>query len=185
MDVSWSPNNAVVAFADTSIAGASGGISQNVIYAIGKNQENFKGLTVEGLNFHAIWSPDGTRILYDVAGETSNYKPLLWIVDGTPTTMGDHRASLGVNTWVEKCVFASNTVVYCAVPISMPNNGGLQPAVVTSNDSVYRIDLATGRVKLVGFPEQGTQMKNLRVSTDSAYLYYTDSLGRLQVMRLK
>ncbi len=185
VDVAWSPNDQVVAFADTGASAVSGGIGRKMIYPIGKNNENFKGLVVEGLNFHAIWSPDGTKILYDVSGEGSDYRPLLWIVDGTSQTMGDHRTSLGLNTWVDKCVFADNDTVYCAVPATLGTGAGLQPDTNTSDDLIYRITLSSGKTKLIGYPSPLTQMDNLTVSTDGAYLYYTDSAGRLQYLRLK
>lgn len=185
VDVAWSPNDQVIAFADTGAAAVTGGIGRKMIYPIGKDNENFKGLVVEGLNFHAIWSPDGRKILYDVSGSGSDYKPLLWIVDGTSQTMGDNRASLGLNTWVEKCTFADDDTVYCAVPAKLDTGAGLQPDTNTANDIVYRITLSTGKVKLIGYPSPLTQMTNLTVSDDGAYLYYTDKVGRLQYLRLK
>ncbi len=183
VDVAWSPNDQVVAFSNTG--GSQSGFGRNMILPIGKNDENFKGLVVEGLAFHAIWSPDGARILYDVTGPTSSYRPLLWIVDGTPKTMGDDRRSLGLNTWVEKCTFADASTIYCAVPQYLPENAGLQPAINTIQDSIYRIDVDSGKVRLIGEPEDRTQMSNLAVSADGRYLYYTDEDGRLQQMRLK
>lgn len=185
VDVAWSPNDQVVAFADTASGTGLGGVGRQMIYPIGKNEENFKGLVVEGLNFHAVWSPSGKQILYDAAGASSNYRPLLWIVDGTAKTMGDNRMSLGLYTWVEKCTFADDTTIYCAVPSQMDNNAGLQPDTVTSDDSVYRVDLTTGKVKLIGYPAEGTPMLNLAVSADGNYLYFTDDRDRLQSMRIK
>lgn len=185
VDVAWSPNDQVVAFADTGASAVSGGIGRKMIYPIGKNNENFKGLVVEGLNFHAIWSPDGKQILYDVSGDTSDYKPLLWIVDGTSQTMGENRRSLGLNTWVEKCAFADNDTIYCAVPATLSTGAGLQPDVNTANDRIYKISLDSGKTKVIGYPNTLTQMSNLTVSDDGAYLYYTDASDRLQYLRLK
>lgn len=184
VDIAWSPNDQVVAFADTG-KGTGLGIGRQMIFPIGKNDENFNGLVVEGYNFHALWSPDGKKILYDAAGEGSNYRPLLWLVDGTAKTMGDNRQSLGIYTWVEKCTFADATTIYCAVPRQMDANAGLQPDLVTADDSVYRIDVSSGKVKLVGFPAEGTSMYNLSVSDDGKYLYFTDNAERLQSMQLK
>lgn len=183
VDVAWSPNDQVVAFSNTG--GSQSGFGRNMILPIGMNDENFKGLVVEGISFHAIWSPDGAQILYDVTGPTSSYRPLLWIVDGSPKTMGDDRRSLGLNTWVEKCTFADASTIYCAVPQYLPENAGLQPELNTIQDSIYRVDLTSSKVRLVGEPEDRTQMSNLAVSENGAYLYYTDEDGRLQQMRLK
>lgn len=183
VDIAWSPNDQVVAFSATGTSQT--GFGRKMIVPIGKNEENYNGLIVEGINFNAIWSPDGKRILYDVTGEVSDYKPLLWIVDGTAATMGDDRSSLGVNTWVEKCTFADNETVYCGVPVFLSANAGLQPGLNDTDDALYSININTGRVRLVGIPEITTSMSHLNVSEDGSLLYYTDSRGRLQFMRLR
>ena len=184
--VSWSPNNQVVAFSDTAES-LSGGLDRKMILPIGLNGENYKGLTVEGLEFLSNWSPDGHQILYSVAGSYSNNKPLLWLVDGTPATMGDDRHSLGLNTWADKCTWQNASTVYCAVPRNLPNNAGLQRALYADYpDSVYRIDAATGRIALVAIPDVETAMESLSVSADGTLLYFVDrSDGTLRSMRLK
>ncbi|MEK7665358.1 MAG: hypothetical protein AAB337_00570 [Patescibacteria group bacterium] len=181
--VNWSPNDQVVAFSDTGTEQT--GFGRKMILAIGKNEENFDGLIVEGLNFKAIWTPKGDRIVYSVVGEVSNYKPLVWIVDATSATMGEQRRSLGVNTWIDKCTFADDSTLYCAVPLLLENNAGLQRELVDSDDAIYKINIDSGLVKLVGYPEESAEMSNLTVSTDGSLLYYTDARGRLQFMRLR
>lgn len=183
VQVSWSPNNQVIAFSETG--SAQSGLGRSMVLPIGKNDENFKGLIVEGLNFHALWSPDGSQVLYDVTTASGTYEPTLWIVDGTAQTMGNDRRSLGLNTWVDKCTFVDNSTLYCAVPILLPTGAGLQPGLNTSNDSVYKVDVTSGRASFVGYPAKSTQMSNLRVSTDGSKLFFTDSAGRIQEMRLK
>lgn len=185
MDINWSPNDQVVAFAKTAPA-LQGGIDRQMIYPVGKNSENFKGLVVEGLNFQSLWSPNGKQLLYSVVGDYSDNKPLLWIVDATSSTMGDNRHSLGLNTWVDKCSWSSSTTLYCAVPINLPPNAGLGRALYEDEpDALYKLDLATGRSSLVAIPEESTPMNNLQVSTDESKLYFTNNLGRLELMRLK
>lgn len=185
MDVNWSPNDQVVAFAKTADA-IQGGLDRQMIYPVGKNKENFKGLVVEGLGFESLWSPSGKQLLYSVAGDYSDNKPLLWIVDATSASMGDNRHSLGLNTWVDKCTWSSSTTVYCAVPINLPPNAGLGRALYENEpDALYKLDLATGRSTLVAIPDESTPMNNLQVSDDESKLYFTNSLGRLELMRLK
>ncbi|MEK7615118.1 MAG: hypothetical protein AAB431_01895 [Patescibacteria group bacterium] len=186
VQVNWSPNDQVVAFSDTA-QDVEGGIDQKIIYPIGKNQENFKGLAIEGLNFASKWSPDGKQLLYSASGSYSNYRPLLWVVDGTSSSMGKNRRSLSLNTWVEKCTFASTSVAYCAVPQNLPENAGLQPSLFSNlPDSVYKLDITTGISTLVGIPAGGKMMSNLFVTKDGSLLYYTDNTtGRLETMKLK
>lgn len=183
--VNWSPNDQVVAFADTAPA-IEGGLDRKVIYPVGKNKENFKGLVVEGLNFDSLWSPDGKRLLYSVTGEYSNNKPLLWVVDATASTMGENRTSLGLNTWVDKCAWSSAAAIYCAVPIDLPPNAGLGRALYADNpDALYKISLSSGRANLIAIPDESTTMNNLTVSNDESLVYFTNNKGRLEVMRLK
>ncbi|MBI4435468.1 PD40 domain-containing protein, partial [Candidatus Uhrbacteria bacterium] len=185
VQVNWSPNDQVVAFADTSNA-IQGGVDRNVIYPVGKNKENFKGLVVEGLEFESLWSPNGKQLLYSVTGSYSNNKPLLWIVDATSSTMGDNRQSLGLNTWVDKCTWTSASVVYCAVPLELPNNAGLQRSLYANEpDALFKLDLSAGTSTLIAIPEEATAMNNLQISDDGSSLYFTNRSGQLELMRLK
>lgn len=185
VDVNWSPNDQVVAFADTSNA-IQGGLDRNVIYPVGKNKENFKGLVVEGLGFDSLWSPSGKQLLYSVTGDYSQNKPLLWIVDATSSTMGDNRRSLGINTWVDKCTWSSSSVIYCAVPLELPPNAGLQRSVYDDEpDALYKLDLSAGTSTLVAIPAEETVMNSLQVSDDGSLLYFTNTSGQLELMRLK
>lgn len=185
VDVNWSPNDQVVAFADTSDA-IQGGVDRNVIYPVGKNQENYKGLVVEGLMFDSLWSPNGRQLLYSVAGSYSDNKPLLWIVDATSSTMGDNRHSLGLNTWVDKCTWSSSSTIYCAVPLELPANAGLGRSIYDNEpDALYKFDLSAGTSTLVAIPAEETAMNNLQVSDDGSILYFINSSGQLELMRLK
>lgn len=190
VEVNWSPNDQVVGFADTSsIVGtnSTSGFDTKVIYPIGKNQENFKGLVVEGFGFAPSWSPSGKTILYSVYGDYSQGKPLLWLVGGTAASMGENRHSLGINTWVDKCTWSSDTIVYCAVPQNLPPNAGLQRTLyATRPDTLYKLDLTSGRNSVVAIPETDTTMTSLSVSADGSALYYTDAFsGQLKLIKLK
>ncbi len=185
MDINWSPNDQVVAFARTADA-ISGGVDRQVIYPVGKNKENFKGLVVEGLNFDSLWSPNGKQLLYSVTGDYGDNKPLLWIVDATSATMGDNRRSLGINTWVDKCTWFSSSAIYCAVPLNLPANAGLGRSLYRNEpDAVYKIDLTTGRSMLVAIPGEPTSMNGLQISDDESKLYFTNDSDLLVIMRLK
>ena len=189
VQISWSPNDQVVGFADTSsiVGEPLSGFDRKVIYPIGKNKENFKGLVVEGSDFKPLWSTDGKQLLYSVYGDYSNQKPLLWVVNATASSMGENRHSLGLNTWVDKCTWTSSVVVYCAVPQNLPDNAGLQPSLYASYpDSIYKIDLTTNQNTLIAIPSEDKTMKNLSVSKDGALLYFTNAVtGQLELIKLK
>jgi Tol biopolymer transport system component len=186
VDVNWSPNDQVIGFADTAEQ-ISGGVDRKMILPLGKDDQNYKGLVVEGLGFLSLWSPSGSQLMYSVAGDYSDNKPLLWIVDATPGTMGENRRSLGLNTWADKCTFSDNLTAYCAVPASLPANSGLSRGLYSSNpDHLYKVDLSTGRSARIAIPETSTTMEDLSVSADGSLLYFTNrSTGRLQLIQLK
>ena len=191
VSVNWSPNNQVVAFADTSSVvstdAPSTDFDQRVIYPVGKNQENLRGLTIEGSNFLPSWSPSGNTLLYSANASYSNGKPLLWAVDGTAANMGDNRHSLSINTWADKCTWNSDTSLYCAVPQNLPDNAGMERDLYANlPDSLYKVDLATGLSTLVAIPDQQQTMTNLSVSKDGSLLYFTDlNSGKLNLIHLK
>lgn len=185
VQVAWSPNDQVVAFADT--AETQGSLDRKMIIPIGKNQENYKGLIVEGLGFLPNWSPDGAKLLYSASGDYSDSKPLLWIVDATPGNMGANRRSLGLNTWADKCTYGSATTLLCAVPNNLPPNAGLQRSLYRNlPDQLYSIDLTSGRSALIAVPETDTTMEKLKIAADGRTLFFTNGdNGYLEQIRLK
>lgn len=182
---SWSPNDRVVAFSDTADP-IGGGMDRKMILPIGKEGENMQGLVVEGFNFQPLWSPDGKQLVYSTAGQHSNYQPLLWAVDGTPSSMGENRRSLGLNTWAEKCAFADNATMYCAVPTDLQSRAGIRPGGVPTNteDELYRVNIQSGRTSLVAIPEEDTSINEPSVSPDGTRLFYRNVEGQLETIRL-
>src|SRR5688572_23921165 len=73
---SWSPNNQVVAY---SFTGEPLGLDRQQIILLGQNQENFKGLVVEGRGFIPKWAPSGQNLLYSVHASNNQYQPTLWV----------------------------------------------------------------------------------------------------------
>lgn len=185
VQVNWSPNDKVVAFSDTGVP--LSGFGRNQIIPIGKNDENFPGIVVEGFGFDATWSKEGTQILYSAAGPSSNYLPQVWLVDGEGDKLGQNRRSLPLNTWADKCTYASDSTAYCAVPQSLPPGSGLQRQLAFGKpDSLYRVDTKTGSISLVAVPETGIPMTNLSVSADGATLFYQHAInGTLGTIRLR
>ncbi len=182
VDIDWSPTGNVVGFSKTGSAGSAFG--QNEIYLIGPDGEANGVLIVNGSNFKSTWSPDGANILYSVADAGDEYRASLWYGDAEGDRTGDTRLRIGLKTTVDKCVFASNSLAYCAVPLIMPSGGGSSSALVTSPDYLYSIAFPSGRTTLVAIPATETRMFNLTVSANGQELYYTDSSGRLNLLLL-
>ncbi|MBI4142665.1 hypothetical protein HY480_02205 [Candidatus Uhrbacteria bacterium] len=182
--VEWSPNNQVVAFSNT---GNTIGDERQQIVVIGLHGENFPGIVVEGQGFQPRWSPSGAHILYSAAHSSNDYRPELWFVGGAGDGIGSNRQRIRVNTWADKCTFASETTVYCAVPEELPRGYGLEPSLADRiPDTVERIDLATGVRTTVGTPATDASIRDLTITPDGSTLYYTAKQdGRLYEMRLK
>ena len=184
VDVNWSPNDQVVAFSDTGVTVS--GFGRKQFLAIGKNQENFPGLVVEGLFFDPIWNDTGSKILYSTSGPASNYQPQIWVTDGQSNTLGDNRRSIALNTWADKCTFQGD-IAYCAVPKNLPEGSGLQRRLAIGEpDAIYRVDTRSGSTQIVGEPDNPTSMTNLNVSADGSTLFYQDAInGRLESIRIR
>lgn len=141
--VSWSPSRQTVAFSQT---GDPIGLDRRQVLLIGLNGENFKPVTVEGLDFMPQWSPTGKRLLYSVDSARSNFKPELWVTDAYGDSIDNNRQSLKINTWANKCAFGGDdSTLFCAVPRDLPSGAGLSPDLAsTVPDDVFKIDLKTG-----------------------------------------
>lgn len=182
VDVNLSPSGNVVAFSRT---GSAQGFGRSEYYLIDDNGEAVGNLIVDGTNFSAIWSPDGGNILYSVADADNAYRPALWYADSAGDRKGDTRVNLGVETWVEKCVFAATSKLYCAVPQDMVDGAGSDHRMVSGTDDLYEIALPSGRRTLLGYAASGSAMSNLTLSTDGGTLYFQDQYGRINAMALR
>lgn len=182
--VAYSPNNDMVAFSRT---GQARPLGEQEVIPIGKNQENFRGLMVQGLGFQSLWSPDGARLLYSAANAASDWKPALWVVNGRGDAIGADRKSIGLLTWVDKCGFAGPMIAYCAAPRELPTGAGFGRTIANDTpDDLYRVDLATGQFRLVASPEDPAAISKVVVTKDGSALYYTElQSGALRQIRLR
>jgi hypothetical protein len=171
--VAWSPTGQVVALAAT---GEPCGFDCSEIFLIGQNKENYKTLKAPGLGFIPQWTPTGDQLLFSVASDASDMRPQLWLVDASGDDVGRNRRSLAVNTWADKCTFASDTVAYCGVPRELPRGAGLNRAAAAGlPDDLYRVDITSGLVSRVAVPEGSHDMSNLQVTPDGTTLYFNDA----------
>ena len=141
--VDWSPNEQIVALSRT---GNPLGSDRQEVLLIGKNRENFKSLVVEGRGLQSEWSTEGKQLMYSVHSKRSEFKPELWIVEAEGNNIGNNRRPILLNTWADKCTFASERFVFCGVPRNLPFGSGLQPTLADNTPyDIYKIDLQNSR----------------------------------------
>jgi hypothetical protein len=179
--ITWSPNNKYVALYRESYDA-----DRSEVFPIGFQGENFRSLMVEGRDLRFIWTPSGNRMIYSVFNSRSNYNPNLWVTNTSPDLLGTGRNSLDISTWADKCTFASENVLYCAVPRSLAMGSGFRPDFAdTTPDDIYKIDLATGTKELIAQPLFPTTVDKLMVSEDSKILYWQEkNTGKIKKMNL-
>ncbi len=183
VSVNWSPDGNIIGFSATGATGSVFG--QNEVYLIDKNGQDAGVFIVSGTDFHAKWAPDSSHVIYSVADASQEYRATLWYADKDGDRVGAARRQIPLQTLSSKCAFSTSTTLYCAVPASMPANGGSDPALITAVDTLYKVDLNTMSTSIVAIPAVPTQMQNLSISPAQDLLYYTDQSGRLSYIRLK
>ncbi|HOZ53225.1 MAG TPA: hypothetical protein PK142_00930 [bacterium] len=170
---SWSPNNQSIAMYTEGVD-----FNRREVFFVGLNDENFKSTVVEGWNFSGSWSKTGDKLLYSVSSPKNELKPNLWIVNAQGDNIGVNRTDLNIETWVEKCTFANDTEVYCAVPTSLPKGSGLNSELAkNSNDNLYKINIQTGQKELIAIPDKAYNVSSITVSQDQKTLFFTDNVN--------
>jgi hypothetical protein len=170
VETSWSPNNQII-----GLYKESDGFDRQKINFIGKNNENFKSITVPGRGFEHKWSENGDKMLYSVYSQRDDMKPELWTTNTDLNNMGSGRKSLNVNTWAHKCTFSSDAEAYCGVPKELKKGDGLFKEKSTqTNDDLYKINIKTGNKELISDIKADYSMNNLQLSEDGKTLYFTD-----------
>lgn len=177
---SWSPSDQIVAYAYT--ADEPLGFDTQAIVMVGKNQENFANLIVEGRGFVPSWSPTGKQLLYSVYSSQNDFRPSLWVSGAVGDQINENRRSLGIETWADKCAWSGESSLLCAVPVAMEDGAGLSRGITdTVPDHFYRINLATGSSVNLGPPKRTpTTVSQILVSPDGRKAFYTDkATGRV------
>lgn len=171
----WSPNNQIVGtFSDAS------GLGRSEIYFIGLNNENYKTLIAEGLGFEGQWSPSGNRMLYSVYNNSTDYQPVLWIASAKPGVIGGNRQNIELNTWANKCTFASEARLLCAVPRELPYGAGIDQSIADSeSDDIYEIDLETGAKTLIASPDGSNSIKQIIPVEGANYIMFVNQNNRV------
>ena len=185
--INWSPDNTKVAFYRSS-----SDIDAEEVFLIGQYQENFKSLKVDGRGFEGIWSPQGTRLLYNVYQPETGYRPELWVTEASDENLGVNKKNLGVRTWVNKCVFSSSEdVAFCAVPLYLPQGTGIYPALAnTTADTIYKINTKTSFKQQIAVPTNALGIglytaQKLLLSPDEKTLHMVDVNGGIYDITLE
>jgi hypothetical protein len=185
VQVGFSPDNQVVALYREQVD-----MQRQEVFPITPDGTSLRSFVVQGAGFESDWSPDGNSLLYSVYNQNTDYLPNLWVTGGKSNNLGDLKVSLNLATWPDKCNFAGEGSLYCAVPQGLPRGAGMYPEIAdTYHDNFYHIDLNTGTKTLIASPvgESGRYTAyNLFLSGDGSVLYFTDqSTGRLQSILLE
>ncbi|MFH1286422.1 MAG: hypothetical protein ABII02_01585 [Candidatus Magasanikbacteria bacterium] len=171
--VDWSPNKQIVAMSQT---GAPLGDDRQELLMVGLNGENFKSTVVEGRGLVTQWSPSGSKLLHSVYNTRNDFKPELWIVNASGNTIGSGRKVLNVNTWADKCTFADDRFVYCAVPDELITGAGFNREIAdTVRHHMYRIDTESGARIEVNLGDAFYSINNLYIDESGNKLYFTDT----------
>ncbi len=171
--VSWDPQGDIVAYTET---GELRGNNEQQILFVGKNHENFKSLIAPGMDFLPNWSPTGKQLLFSVWHPDNRNKPVLWITSGETAEIGANRRNLQINTWADKCAWASDSLLYCAVPQNLPDNAGLKrDDFVNLPDDVYRVNLNTGISQKINTPDQNYTVRQPVLNRDKTKLIFSDA----------
>jgi len=185
--INWSPDNSRVAqFKKSS------GINSEEIYFVGKNKENFKSLSVKGQGFEGLWSPQSDKLLYNIYNAENGYRPELYITQAQDQNMGVKNKSLGINTWVEKCVFKSdNQTIFCGVPLYLKQGTGLYKDLANNMpDVIYKININTGYKEKIAVPTNSLGLElytveKLMLSPDEKTLQMVDNNGGIYKIQLE
>lgn len=179
---SWSPNNQTIAMYTKGLD-----FDRQEVFFVGKNNENFKSLVIEGRDFQSLWAPQGDKLLYSAYSSKDGLKPNLWLANAQGELIGTGRKKLNIETWANKCTYTNSNAIYCAVPEKLEEGAGLFPELgKASKDRLFKIDPSTGLKTLVAIPDSTYNMSNLIVSDDGQYLYFTDEKEkRLHKIQLK
>lgn len=186
--VNWSPTGKVAASYAEFID-----LNRQEVGFVGLKGENFKGTIVEGRGLQSQYSTDGKNLLYSVYSSSTDYKPTLWIVGADGDSIGSGRKELQLNTFANKCAFASDsTTVYCGVPSDQKYGYGLEPGILDGvPDDIYKIDLVTGSKTKIATPVSSTgqaiyAVDTMMVSKDGTQVYFRDEeTGQLVKIKVK
>jgi len=121
-----------------------------------------------------LWSPKGGRVLLgstNAAGKSLS----LAIRD----SLGKEIMTAAIQTLPEKCAWASEEKIYCAVPRGIPQDAVLpddyRRGELNTNDRLVAIDAKTKIISGI-FNDGGYDMADISVTKDEKYVFFTDRI---------
>ncbi|KKR48431.1 MAG: hypothetical protein UT86_C0005G0015 [Candidatus Magasanikbacteria bacterium GW2011_GWC2_40_17] len=183
VQVSWSPAGEIIGFSNTGVPQDFG---KKQIITLTRSGDTLNPLLVEGLDFHPLWSKEGDKLVYSTFNQSSDLKPTLWVTNAQGNETGTGRHKLNVDTWAEKCAFADNNTLYCAVPTELQYGAGFEPSVADKTpDQIYKIDLTNNLKTLIATPDSNSSVSSLMITGDKSVIFFTDKSGQLHQLKLK
>ena len=169
VQVKWSPNNRIVGTSAESIDG-----NRAEVIFLTKDGSQLTKAIVQGRDLRYQYAPSGNKIVYSVYNSNSNYLPTLWLTSTNPSAIDQGRIDTGLNTWADKCTFANERTLYCAVPKEIVPRSGILTSLNDSVDNIYRIDTSSGEVSLAAEPITPTVIQSMSMSKDGNTIFYID-----------
>ncbi|PIR94537.1 hypothetical protein COT97_00635 [Candidatus Falkowbacteria bacterium CG10_big_fil_rev_8_21_14_0_10_39_11] len=170
VQINWSPSNQIIATYEKATSG-----DFSTLFFIGPNNENYRSLDVNGYGVQMQFNPDGNKLIYSAQNSLSENQPQLYVTDAAPDTIGYDHKKINLNTWADKCTFASAKTMYCAVPKSLPEGSGWFPELADDvADYIYKVDVDTGATSFIAEPEFAYSINQMEISQDGSNLFFTD-----------
>ena len=163
---------------------APSGLALGHLFTLFKNSKSFNKTAGPFYGLTSLWSPNGTKVLLSVTDNAG--KNLKTAVEDAVGKIGP---GLGIKTLAEKCVWASASELYCAVPkIIFPEtiwpDDYLQGKINTADSIIYLNPDKKEQREIL--EEQNFDITNLLVSKNNDYLFFVDRItGSLWALQLK
>lgn len=151
---------------------APSGFAEGYVFAYSRNSNLFRKIIGPEFGLTSLWSPDGSKILTTAANRGGgNIQMTIRDASGKPDFV------VNAQTLSEKCVWADDETVYCAVPRSLPADVALPDdylrGELNTEDQLVSLDLASQKVTTI-FNEGNFDMSDLVVTKDQKYLFFVD-----------
>lgn len=161
------------------------GLTEGGLFVFSRADETFK--KVLGLHFGltTTWSPDGTKIAA-ASTDRKGKNPTLSIFDAS----GQELFASNLQTIPEKCVWAGNKILYCAVPKLLTPNwvwpDDYLSGSANTQDRLVRLDLDTkSSVVLSDFSDDPLDISSLVITQKQNWLFFVDrNTGALWVFKI-